>query len=541
MDELIGKAFGPYTIVERIGEGGMAVVYKGYQESLNRYVAIKVLRDELARDQQFVNRFRREALAAAKLNHPNLLHVYDAGVAHGVYYLAMDYAPGGTLKDLMMRGPVPPDRAASIAAQMADALEYAHRQGLVHRDVKPTNILFTADGRPKLTDFGIAKALYETSQLTRTGTSIGTPDYMAPEQIQGQPVDGRTDLYSLGIVLYEMLSGRVPFRSSTPVAVLYKQVNEIPPPLRSLNVQVPTWLEAVVNKAVAKRPQDRFQSGSEFARALRKQYAPEGAPGGVVEPPVTRRPTPVPPPRKTRMPEARQPTAVPRSRSAPASRPRRRGLVVLLLGAIAVVVALVGVGAAVLLGDLFQRGSSNNQQVVMTMVVTSHIVTQVVTSPPSERTATSSPATSTVPVPTRTSAPPSTETPVPDWDIPSLQANVTDMRFFEGGYDIPPRDERQYTTRFAQSDTRYINYELNLEFPEPGHQVEFQVEAVYYRPDGTELTTLSADYHLEADWTTSWHAKGWGWDEPGNWPVGTYDVELYVDGYLIAFGVFEVY
>jgi serine/threonine protein kinase len=529
MDELIGKAFGPYAVVERIGEGGMAVVYKGYQESLNRYVAIKVLRGELASDQQFITRFRREALAAAKLNHPNVLHVYDAGVAHGVYYIVMDYAQGGTLKDLILRGPMDPEQAASIIAQVADALDYAHREGLVHRDVKPTNILLTIDGRPQLTDFGIAKALYETTQLTRTGTSIGTPDYMAPEQIQGQVVDGRTDLYALGIVLYEMLCGQVPFRGSTPVAVLYKQVNEMPPPLRSLGIEVPAWLEGVLDKAVAKRPQDRFQRGREFAQALHQQSVRTA--GG--EAPGSRW---VPPPReerRTATPPKRPAAAAPGRR--PAAKSRGSSPVLILLGAIVLVLlALVGVGAALLLGNSGQKQRADASPNVVTMVVTSQIVTRVVTSAPAV------PTTTPVPAATSTVLPP-TPTLVAVWDIPSLQATVTELRFFESSYDMPPRDARQYGTRFAQSEARYIDYELNLEFPAPGHPVDFQVTAVYYGPDGTELDRFSAEYRLEADWTTSWHAKGWGWGDPGKWSTGTHRVELYVDDALIASGTFEIY
>ena len=271
MDELIGKGFGPYKVLDKIGEGGMAVVYRAYQESLGRYAAIKVLRAELARDEEFVARFRREALAVAQLNHPNILHVYDAGVANGVYFMAMGFVDGGSLKDLIAQGPVEPAYAASIGAQLADALDYAHKQGIVHRDVKPSNVLMTRDGRPMLTDFGIAKALYESAALTRTGISIGTPEYMAPEQIQGQPVDGRTDIYALGIVLYEMVTGWAPFSTPTPVATLYKQVNEPPPPLHQVNVNVPDWLEGVVGKALAKRPEGRYQQASEFAAALRSR------------------------------------------------------------------------------------------------------------------------------------------------------------------------------------------------------------------------------------------------------------------------------
>ncbi|MFN2226517.1 MAG: protein kinase domain-containing protein, partial [Anaerolineae bacterium] len=245
MNNLVGQKFGPYEITAKIGEGGMAVVYKGYQQSLNRYVAIKVLRAELAQDKEFVERFRREALSVADLSHPNILHVYDAGFSDGVYYIVMAFVDGGSLKEMIMRGPLDMDYAISVVAQMADALHHAHQHGLVHRDVKPNNILMTRDGRPLLTDFGIAKAVHESTGLTRTGTSIGTPEYMAPEQIQGQKVDARTDIYALGIVLYESLTGWTPFSTTTPVATLYKQVNEPPPPLRQANINIPVWLEDV--------------------------------------------------------------------------------------------------------------------------------------------------------------------------------------------------------------------------------------------------------------------------------------------------------
>lgn len=275
MDPLIGQMIGPYRVTSRIGDGGMAVVYKGYQESLNRDVAIKVLRSELAQDEQFLERFRREALSVAELSHPNILHVYDAGSMQGLHYIVMAYVDGGSLKDLINQGPVDIDQAVSITAQVADALGHAHKHGLVHRDVKPNNILMTRDGRPLLTDFGIAKAVNESQRLTRTGTSIGTPEYMAPEQIQGQRVDGRTDIYALAIVLYEMLVGWAPFGATTPVATLYRQVNEPPPPLRQANISVPGWLEAVTFRALSKVPQERFQTAEDFAAALRKRQTPE--------------------------------------------------------------------------------------------------------------------------------------------------------------------------------------------------------------------------------------------------------------------------
>lgn len=342
MSNLVGQKFGPYEITARIGEGGMAVVYKGYQQSLNRYVAIKVLRAELAQDKEFVERFRREALSVADLSHPNILHVYDAGFAEGVYYIVMAFVDGGSLKDMIMRGPLETEYALSVTAQVADALNHAHQRGLVHRDVKPNNILMSRDGRPLLTDFGIAKAVHESTGLTRTGTSIGTPEYMAPEQIQGQKVDGRTDIYALGIVLYEMLTGWTPFSTTTPVATLYKQVNEPPPPLRQANINIPAWLEATVLKALAKSPADRYQQASEFAEALRQRRAPE------------KTATPVP--------------AATRRTAAKAEAPAKKGRLVPILigGIILLVLALAAIVAALLLGG---DGGADATRPVVTEVI----------------------------------------------------------------------------------------------------------------------------------------------------------------------------
>jgi len=335
MDELIGRRVGPYTIAEKVGEGGMAVVYKGYQESLNRYVAIKVLRGELARDQEFVTRFRREALAVAKLSHPNILHVYDAGVVEGVYYIVMDYVEGGSLKDLIQRGPIDPQQAIALTVQLAEALDYAHRHNLIHRDVKPSNILLTSDGRPLLTDFGIAKVLHGDTHLTRTGTAIGTPEYMAPEQLQGQAVDARADIYALGVVLFELLAGWSPFSAPTPMATMYKQMNEPPPPLRQVNITIPEWLEAVVGKALAKRPEERFQRASELAEALRRGGMP------IVSQKRPRRGTPAP------MPRAARSTVV----EQPAGKRRKGGAAPILIGVIVVLLlALVAGGGYLFLG-----------------------------------------------------------------------------------------------------------------------------------------------------------------------------------------------
>ncbi len=356
MDRLIGTSFGPYRILEQIGEGGMGVVYRGYQESLNRYVAIKVLRGELARNQEFIARFGQEARAVARLSHPNILHVYDAGVVEGRQYMAMDYAEGGSVKDLLQRGPIQAERAVSLAAQVADALDQAHQHGLVHRDVKPGNILLARDGRPLLTDFGIARALDASTRLTRTGASIGTPEYMSPEQGLAEPTDGRTDIYALGIVLYEMLTGHVPFHTETPMATLYKQVHEPPPPLRRNDAELPSWLEKVVAKALSKRPADRFQTASEFAAALRQGKESRAALG------LTPRPaTPTPAIRRTR----RNPVP----------------LLVAMIGAL--LFLLIGVGLYLALsGSEGGRTRSRPPQFVTMVVTPQQAVTLVVTSAP---------------------------------------------------------------------------------------------------------------------------------------------------------------
>jgi hypothetical protein len=249
-----------------------------------------------------------------------------------------------------MQGPVEMEYAISIAAQVADALHHAHQRSLIHRDVKPNNILMSRDGRPLLTDFGIAKALHDSSGLTRTGTSIGTPEYMAPEQIQGQKVDGRTDIYALGIVLYEMLVGWVPFSAHTPVAALYKQVNEPPPPLRQANINVPDWLDAVVLKALAKSPSERFQQASDFAEALRQREAPRRV--------TTPRPT------------------TPRGlEKQPAEERKKRGaLLPILIGGIVVLLLALVIGGVLLLG-----GGGGGEGTVTPMVVT-RVITRVVPS-----------------------------------------------------------------------------------------------------------------------------------------------------------------
>jgi serine/threonine protein kinase len=269
-----GTTYGDrYSVFERVGAGGMAEVYRAHDELLGRDVAIKVLSERFARDSSFVERFRREAQSAANLNHPQIVSLYDYGSDGDAYFIVMEFIDGTSLADIIHReAPLLPERAAEIALDVAKALDRAHSAGIVHRDIKPGNILITKDGHTKVTDFGIARAAHGDNEqtMTQTGMVIGTAAYLSPEQAQGQPVDGRSDLYSLGVVLYEMLVGHAPFAGDTPLAIAYKHVRETAAPPSSLNPDVPGALDAIVMKALAKNRDNRYQSAVEFEQDLQR-------------------------------------------------------------------------------------------------------------------------------------------------------------------------------------------------------------------------------------------------------------------------------
>jgi serine/threonine-protein kinase len=263
-DALLNKEFDRrYLIVRKLGSGGMADVYLAEDKELGRRVALKLLNERHANDQQFVERFRREAQSAAGLNHPNIVSIFDRGQAEGTYYIAMEYLDGRTLKELLVRnGPTPVPIAIAYARQILGALAFAHRNGIVHRDIKPHNIVVRQDGRLKVTDFGIARS--GTSQMTEAGSIVGTAQYLSPEQARGAPVDARSDLYSLGIVMYEMLTGNVPFTGDAPVEVAMKLQTAIPEPPSTLRPDLPHDLDAVVMRALAKDPEQRYGSAEEM-------------------------------------------------------------------------------------------------------------------------------------------------------------------------------------------------------------------------------------------------------------------------------------
>ena len=268
-DQLVG---GRYRVVRKIGGGGMADVYLCEDLTLGRRVAIKVLLQRLLGDPTFVERFRREAKAAAGLNSPNVVGVYDWGELDDAYYIVMEYVEGETLKDLVRRhGRLGGSEAVRIALQLLTAVAYAHRRGIIHRDIKPQNVMLDRDGNVKVMDFGIARA--GDSGMTEVGSVLGTAQYLAPEQAQGQQVDERSDLYSVGIVLYEMLTGTVPFKGDTAVTVALKHVNEAPAEPSQIVPGMPYALNQIVLKAIAKDRNARYQTADEFARDLRSAQA----------------------------------------------------------------------------------------------------------------------------------------------------------------------------------------------------------------------------------------------------------------------------
>ncbi len=369
MDTSDGALFaGRYRIIRRLGQGGMARVYLAQDESLHREVAIKVLADRHSDDPHFIERFQREARAAARLNHPNIVQVYDQSQG-GMSYIVQEYVEGETLKDLIRReSPLDPRRAITIALQILAALRVAHQQGVIHRDVKPQNILMQPDGKLKVADFGIASAGGDT-EMTEAGSIVGTAQYLAPEQARGLPVGPPADLYALGIVLYEMLSGRVPFEGDSAVNVALRHVQEAPEPLTERNPLVPVALESVVMRALAKDPRQRYQSADEMGIELdqARQGLPISDETAVIGAATLAMARPAPPtPAETMV----APPLPPREAGPPRTpaNPNRRRLWILL---IVLGVVLLAIAAGVF---AFTRGDTGGGTTTATTTTTSALV-----------------------------------------------------------------------------------------------------------------------------------------------------------------------
>lgn len=304
-EELIGKMIGGYQVIDILGRGGMAVVYRAHQVSMNRDVALKVLPRQFLHDDTYLKRFSREVEIVSRLEHRSIVPVYDYGEHNGQPYIAMRLMSGGSVEDLLKHGPLPPDRVLDILAQVGPALDFAHSRDVLHRDLKPSNILLDSAGGAYITDFGIGRWLSEMNTTITTQGVVGTPSYMSPEQAQAKPLDGRSDLYSLGVMLFEMTTGQRPFESDTPYSIAVMQVTTQPPAPRSIKADVTPAVEAVILRTLEKSPADRYQTAAELVAALRTaQTQPTASdtpprPGPVVPAPTPASipsAAPVPPP-----------------------------------------------------------------------------------------------------------------------------------------------------------------------------------------------------------------------------------------------------
>jgi hypothetical protein len=424
---LIGKTLGKYRIVEQLGRGGMAEVYKAYHPSLDRYVAIKLMHSFLAGEEGFVDRFRREARSVARLRHPNIVQMHDFDAEGDVTYMVMEFLEGPSLKhklsELETQGEwLTLQEAVRIIRDVGEALDYAHRREMVHRDVKPANIMLTADGGAILTDFGIVKMLSADTQLTASGAMIGTPAYMAPEQSMGAAGDDRADIYSLGIVLYQLATGRLPYDADTPMAIVLKHLNAPLPIPSTLNPDLPEGVERVILKALAKDPDDRYQSVREMLDHL--DQAMRGGTVPAVDPSITMANQPIA--GATTLAGGDLSTPVPATQTTVAQPMRRFPVWVWGLAGLAVIAALVG-GFA-LLGGGDKSTPTPTQQSTQVALLT-ETATPTVTGTPRptntpDQTATVERAlflTLIAPTPTGTPAPTPTDTPPPT-DTPDQTA-----------------------------------------------------------------------------------------------------------------------
>ncbi|MFN8535618.1 MAG: protein kinase [Dehalococcoidia bacterium] len=450
-----GAQLGQYSIIEQVGQGGMATIFRARQEALGRDVAVKVLPAYLAADPEYLARFRREANAIAQLQHPNILPVFDFGERDGLTYIVMLLAPSGQTLRERLGAPVPLATAVQIMNQVGGALHYAHEQGIVHRDVKPSNVLMGERDWALLSDFGIARMVQGATHLTRTGVGIGTPEYMSPEQGQGLVVDGRADQYSLAVILYQMLTGQLPFSAETPVGTVIQHITKPVPAPRSVNPNIPPEVEAVLLRALAKDPAERYPTTAEFVEAVNLAAAPYIRPGSRATPaPTDQRPAitaaalaATSMPTRPGIPAA--PTPVTPIAIDPSTQRRlgeRRGGAGRIVAAVLVGVVLCGglaigggfLGVSAMNGSISLFAAASSATPTVTRVPTTATATatrpsSIVSQPNSEPTETPTPE------PTATETPVPTETPRPTNTVPPRPTNTTAPQAQPTNTTAPPR------------------------------------------------------------------------------------------------------
>jgi serine/threonine-protein kinase len=542
---IIGRTIGSYQVLEKIGQGGMSEVYKGLQTGLDRYVAIKLLGQSLQSDPEITRRFKREAQSVAALRHPNIIQVYDFGATDEGYYLVMEYVEGSDLRQEIDRRfqasrSFTPDEVIEVLEQVADALDYAHRQGLIHRDVKPANILLSAEGPVILTDFGLAMLRDRISQVTM-GHSFGTPEYIAPEQaMDSRAAVPQSDVYALGGILYEMVTGQIPFDAESALNIALKHISEDPQPPRELVPHLPQPVEDVILRALAKEPEARFPTARAMVDALREAWTggTETATIEAAQPtvPAMDRPVPAPPPQPPVMPPpppaqpppGAPPPAQPTPGETPAPRRRRWGLLFAGLGALALMGLLV---AGFLFRDripflaaLVPPTPTLTSTPTRPAVVSSSSPTPTATSTP-RPTATPSPTPTSSPTatasPTRTPSPTPTPTLAPG-DVLTRSVDGMRMRFVPGGAflmgagddpDARPHEEPQHEVTLSPfwiDETEVTNRQYDL-CVEDEACTEPASPRTYDDPQRTDHPVVFVNWEQARDYC-QWIAAETGWD-----------------------------